>query len=88
MTITTGVEDTSTVGGPYTYLGVAGTGTTLVSTPPAFISLNKFYLNVAAARAMGMRDLTTFLVSNDTGGDLINTGAGLITATYYPNGIQ
>ena len=88
MTITTGVEDNTTVGGPYTNNGVSGTGTTNIASPPAFASLNKFYLNVADARTAGLRDLNLFLVSNDTGGDIINTGAGLITATYYPNGIQ
>jgi uncharacterized protein YjeT (DUF2065 family) len=87
QTITTGVEDNTTVGGPYTYTGVVGTGTTFLNTPPCYVSLNKFFLNVADARTAGLRDLNLFLVSNDTGGDLLNTGAGVITATYYPNGV-
>ena len=88
MTITTGIEDTTTGGGPYTYTGIAGTGTTYVGTPPLYFSVNKIYIDVAAARATGLRVLDTLLVSNDTGGDLQNTSVGLITATYFPNGIQ
>lgn len=87
--ITVAIEDNTTVGGPYTYAGIAGTGITqLNGFPPYFLSLGKFYLEVAAARATGLRLLNAILVSNDTGGVLDNTASGVITATYYPNGIQ
>lgn len=83
------IEDTSTGGGPYTYAGVAGTGTIVLNgSPPYFSSLGKFYLDVAACRATGVRVLDNLLLSNDTGGNLDNTSAGVICATYYPNGIQ
>lgn len=89
-TIVLGIEDVTTGGGPYTYLGVPGTGTVNVSgiNPPYFVSLNKLYIDVAAARATGLRVFDNLLISNDTGGDLNNTGWSGIPATYYPNGIQ
>lgn len=87
--LTVGIEDISTLGGPYTYTGVPGTGTIqLDGNPPQFFSMGKFYLDVASARATGLRELNQILVSNDTGGTLTNTSWGGVIASYYPNGIQ
>lgn len=84
-----GIQDTTTGGGPYTYAGMTNTSfVSLDGNPPYAFAGNKFFLNVADARATGLRVLNDLLVLNDTGGNLINTSFGGILATYYPNGIQ
>jgi hypothetical protein len=87
--VITAIEDTLSVGGPYTYSGIAGTGVVqLDGNPPYFFSGNKFFLDVAAARATGLRYLNNILWGNDTGGNLTNVSWGGVLAMYYPNGIQ
>jgi hypothetical protein len=88
-TITLAIEDTTTGGGPYTYTGVPGTGVVSVDvTRPLYLSLGKFYLDVATCRATGFRVLSQLLISNDSGASITWTGFGAVPCYYYPNGIQ
>lgn len=88
-TITLAIEDVTTVGGPYTYTGIPGTGIVNVdANRPLYLSAGKFYLDVAACRATGFRVINAVLFSNDTGADIYTTAFGAIPCYYYPNGIQ
>ena len=88
-TLTLFLRDTTTGGGPFAYGGVVGTGIVDVDVNrPLYLSLGKFYLDVATCRATGFRVLNTVSIINNTGQQIFPTGSGAIPAFYYPNGIQ
>jgi len=84
-------EDSVTVGGPYFY--TSGTfpsnyWLSLGQSYPITAFLGQVYLEVAAARATGMRAVNVIRVTNGTNAPMVLTSSGGVFAVYYPNGIE
>jgi hypothetical protein len=83
--------DTITAGGPYFYTSAtfpANYWLSLGQTYPITAFLGQVYFNVAAARATGMRIVSSIRITNGTNAPMVLTSSGGMFAVYYPNGIE
>jgi hypothetical protein len=84
-------RDLVTAGGPYTYTSATFPSNYFLSLGqqyPLQASLGQSYFNVAEARAIGMRQVTSIQIQNNTNAVLVMGSSGAMYAVYYPNGIE
>jgi len=88
--------DNVTAGGPYLYSPVDRQVLTQRNDPPnnstiavpLNLNLGSFIIDVAAARATGLRSIDVIRITNDTSGTLQFNAMTDVYAEYYPNGVQ